>query len=105
MLKGKELFCTDSNAEQITAIFEVFGTPNEESYPGVTSLPEYSPDFPAFEKQDLESVLGPANPKLIDLISKLLEVNPARRITARDALRHPYFDDISPTIVERFNPN
>lgn len=32
----------------------------------------------------------------MDLLSRLLDYVPSRRITARAALQHPYFDDIRP---------
>lgn len=35
-----------------------------------------------------------AEPKAIDLLSKLLVFNPNHRITAKEALRHPYFDRV-----------
>ena len=33
------------------------------------------------------------NEKLINLIEKLLSLDPVKRITARDAINHKYFDD------------
>jgi serine/threonine protein kinase len=29
----------------------------------------------------------------IDLVMKMIALNPCKRITARQALKHPYFDD------------
>lgn len=32
----------------------------------------------------------------INLLKRLLELNPGKRITAQEALMHPYFDDVRP---------
>ncbi|EPT31799.1 CMGC kinase, CDK family [Toxoplasma gondii ME49] len=63
----------------------------------------WSEALPAFEGEErpLERILlengrvdALADPHLLDLASKLLEVMPDKRITAKEALRHPFFDDI-----------
>ena len=36
-------------------------------------------------------VLGQADPKGLDLLKKLLVLNPDKRLTTAEALRHPYF--------------
>eukprot|EP00916_Digyalum_oweni_P002796 GHVL01005198.1.p2 GENE.GHVL01005198.1~~GHVL01005198.1.p2 ORF type:complete len:102 (-),score=13.48 GHVL01005198.1:2518-2823(-) len=35
-----------------------------------------------------------ANPKVLDLVSKMLTFNPNVRITAEEAIEHPYFDEV-----------
>jgi cyclin-dependent kinase len=45
MLTGKPLFQGDSEIDQIFKIFSVLGTPDENSWPGVTALPDYKPTF------------------------------------------------------------
>lgn len=36
----------DSEIDQLFRIFRVFGTPNEELWPGVSDLRDYNPNFP-----------------------------------------------------------
>ena len=43
MLTGKPLFQGECEIEMIFKIFELFGTPTEEYWPGVTYLPYYKP--------------------------------------------------------------
>jgi len=33
------------------------------------------------------------------LLQQMLRYDPSKRITAADAMKHPYFDDLSPAIV------
>ena len=44
---------------------------------------------------DVRSVYPGANPLALDLISKLLDFNPSTRMTADEALRHPYIQVIT----------
>lgn len=69
-------------------------TPTEEIWPGVTSLPDYKPTFPNWTKDSLNSQLKNMDDKGIDLLRKMLVYDPKKRINARDALKHPYFDDV-----------
>lgn len=46
----KILFCGDSEIDQIFKIFKLFGTPKEETWPGVTKLKEFKPTFPKWNR-------------------------------------------------------
>ena len=41
MYNREPLFLGDSEIDQLRKIFMILGTPNEDSWPGVTSLPDY----------------------------------------------------------------
>jgi cyclin-dependent kinase 8/11 len=108
---GKGLF--DDNFGDIGlagSIFRILGTPTEESWPvshphrihkpeadvkqEFESLPdagkiEFIPTIP----QSLTSILPTMNDQLLDLTSRLLQLSPSRRISARKALEHAYFDN------------
>ncbi|BHF75252.1 Cyclin-dependent kinase 2 [Sparganum proliferum] len=45
---GNVLFAGDSEIDQLFLIFRKFGTPNEETWPGVSTFPDYCPEFPQF---------------------------------------------------------
>ena len=94
MVNQKPLFPGDSEIDEIFKIFQIRGTPDEESYPGVTSLPDFKEIFPKWRKQDLQTLVPTLCPAGIDLLEKLLEYNPDRRISAKYALNHPYFDEL-----------
>lgn len=65
------------------------GTPEEHTWLGITSLPFYSVRFPKFKGKRMPHSIT------TDLLHKMLELDPKRRITAIEALKHPYFDSIS----------
>lgn len=43
--------------EQIFAIFQVMGTPTNQSWPGISTLPDYKPTFPKWQKKSLKNIL------------------------------------------------
>ncbi|CAO3617950.1 unnamed protein product [Cunninghamella echinulata] len=94
MVSGSPLFPGSSVSDQLQCIFKVLGTPTEENWPNVSQVPEYKRDFEIFAPIPLESILPKLDALGIDLLKKLIEYPPEKRITASDALQHPYFDEL-----------
>ncbi|KAI9136131.1 protein serine/threonine kinase [Paraphysoderma sedebokerense] len=91
MASGHALFPGSSVREQLHLIFKLLGTPNESTWYRVSELPDYKPDFPVFERQDLKTKVPKLDDLGVDLLSRLLEYQPEKRISAEAALQHPYF--------------
>ncbi|KAH0793809.1 CMGC family protein kinase [Histomonas meleagridis] len=95
MILRKPLFIGDNDTEILHKIFDIIGTPNEETMLMFKQLPRYK-DKP----QDLANILHGADAQILDLISKMLQIDPSKRITAKDALSHPYFNDLQQKIKD-----
>jgi len=89
--KGHALFPGDSEIDQIFKIFRILGTPNEETWPGVRSLPDYKPTFPQWSGAELSTQVPILDPAGADLIKNMLAYDTAKRISAKRTLIHPYF--------------
>lgn len=96
MANQRPLFPGDSEIDELFKIFQVLGTPTEETFPGVTRLPDFNELFPKWRRQDLAEKVPALSPAGVDLLSQMLEYSPMRRISAKQALMHEYFDDIRP---------
>jgi len=88
------LFPGDSEIDELFRIFRTLGTPTEVTWPGVSSLPEYKPQFPQFEAQSLHKLIN-LDPIGLDLLSQMLQYQPSKRISAKKALDHPFFNDLA----------
>lgn len=76
-------------------LYRTLGTPTEDCWPGVSTLPDYKANFPDWRTENLKSsVTQLNNADGLDLLERMLVYNPASRITAKAALLHPYFDDL-----------
>jgi len=104
MVTGAPLFPGDSDIDQLNRVFRVTGTPDENAWPGLQALPEYRPSLPVFQKRSIRTVLGTDDPLLEDLVERLLQNNPARRISAMQALSHPYFASVPTKLIEMCAP-
>ncbi|KAI0511996.1 hypothetical protein KFK09_012630 [Dendrobium nobile] len=93
MARRQPLFAGDSELQQLLHIFRFLGTPNEDTWPGVSSLRDWH-DYPQWKPQSMALALPMLESDGIDLLSKMLEYNPSNRISAKDAMEHPYFDSL-----------
>jgi cyclin-dependent kinase len=77
-------------------IFKVRGTPNAADWPTMKDLPLYKPDYPVYAPVPLAKLVPGLDDKGLglDLLEKMLKCNPAERITAKDAMLHPYLKDV-----------
>lgn len=96
LARGKVLFRGDSEIGQLFEIFQTLGTPMdmEGSWPGVSRLPDYRDVFPKWPGKQLGQVMPQLDAMGADLLARMLRYNPSERISAKDALKHPWFNDV-----------
>lgn len=87
------LFPGDSELQQLLHIFRLLGTPTEESWPGVNKLRDWH-EYPQWLAQNLSRAVPDMGPDALDLLSRMLMFDPAKRVSAKAALHHPFFDDL-----------
>lgn len=99
LAKGKVLFRGDSEIGELFEIFQVLGTPNDmTNWPGVSKLPDFKDVFPKFPGKKMSEVVPQLDADGADLLMLMLRYNPAERISAKEAMRHPWFNDIRATM-------
>jgi cyclin-dependent kinase 12/13 len=99
LLVGRAIFPGRNEIDQLELIFKLCGTPNEHNWPDVDKLPWWHMFKPSKEgKRCLAETLlkmTPGNPAVtkeaLDLLDRLLTLDPRKRITAADALDAEYF--------------
>ncbi|GAA5965110.1 hypothetical protein JCM8115_006665 [Rhodotorula mucilaginosa] len=91
MASGLPLVPGDSEIDQIFKIFRLMGTPTVQSWPGLAQMPDNKQSFPKWQPADLRKLLPEMDERGLHLLNSMLQIDPERRISAKSALRHPYF--------------
>ncbi|RQM26420.1 hypothetical protein B5M09_006008 [Aphanomyces astaci] len=101
MAQGKPLFTGISEIDQLFQIFSKLATPTAATWPSFTTLPNYRFEFPNWTSRPWSRLFPTLSDLGLDLLSKLLTYDPDERISAENALRHPYFAGFQtfPTLV------
>ena len=98
MMCRRPLFPGDSEIDQLFKIFQALGTPDAQRWLGVTDLPDYKDTFPRWPARPIRETVvahgGVWSEAALDLLGRLLTYDPSARITARQALQHPYFAEL-----------
>lgn len=92
MFKQKPILTGDSDLNQAKIIFDLVGSPTDETMPGWRDLPGCDGVI-EFEQtpSTLNRVFRELSPVALSLLSELLKLDWRKRINAIDALKHPYF--------------
>ncbi|KAK5078646.1 Cyclin-dependent kinase catalytic subunit [Lithohypha guttulata] len=91
MCTRKPLFPGDSEIDEIFKIFKLLGTPDENTWPGVTSFPDFKATFPKWRRESTQKFAPTLDEAGLDLLDQLLEYDPSRRLSAKQACLHDYF--------------
>ena len=84
----------DSEIDQIFKIFRVLGSPHLNNWPDALKLADFKETFPKFKGTPLVEHTKNLSEIELDLLKGLVALDPAKRISAKMALLHPYFDSM-----------
>ncbi len=105
IITGRPLFAGSTIRDQLAAIQRVLGAPDTASWSHYGDLPEVVAAAEAGEPlwasapeavvrgRGLAAVVPGLSPAGLDLLSRMLQYAPERRISAAEALEHPYFSE------------
>lgn len=90
MIRGRPLFAARRKGEkpQLEEVFSVIGTPTSDQWPSESSITV--DQFAQFKAKPWLQLLPEACEHAQNLLSKMLKFQASERISAEDALRHPY---------------
>jgi len=109
LMLGSPLFPGESGIDQLVEIIKVLGTPTrdqirtmnpnymEHKFPQIKPHPfsKVSRLRPSFvSAANMHQVFRKADPAAINLIERLLEYTPTQRLSAIEAMVHPFFDEL-----------
>ena len=90
------LFPGDDEIDEVNKINYILGSPSDELYQKFVKNSAHRDQF-CFEHQKgvgLSKYISHINPKIVDLINKMLAYDPDKRLTAKQCLNHECFRDL-----------
>jgi serine/threonine protein kinase len=83
-------------SDQLNVIFEVIGTPSEEDMEFITDKNGilYLKSIKPKPKKNLKQKFPGSSDDALDVLDKMLQFNPRKRITVNLALEHPFFAEV-----------
>lgn len=94
LFNRKPLFPGQNETDQLSRIFGTLGTPSEEEWP--EESPVLRSNFAVSRPRSFLEILPEIGSDAKDLLEKMLTFDPRKRITASQALAHPYFSEYGP---------
>ena len=92
-IKGRPLFAGESGIDQLVEIVKLLGTPSRKQMNSMNSFFE-GYKFPHIKVKTWEQFFEGTDALTIEFLKRLICYAPQERITAIEALTHPWFDEI-----------
>eukprot|EP00043_Microstomoeca_roanoka_P003969 m.46800 g.46800 ORF g.46800 m.46800 type:complete len:358 (-) comp12279_c0_seq2:103-1176(-) len=100
MICGRPLFPGQEDTEQLHLIFQLLGSPDNDVWPDAARMPQYTPEKVGdFKRQSLAPYLPRLSRVGVDLLNQLLHLDPIKRASAEEAMRHPYFKTLGSKVL------
>lgn len=110
LLLGKPVFPGTSTLNQLDRVMEITGRPSQEDIEAINSplAQTMLESLPPTKAKKLRDVFPTASDEALDLLKNLMHFNPGKRLTAEQALKHPYVaqfhnPDDEPICTKRIN--
>lgn len=84
MINKRQFFTGDCNIDQLYKIFQICGTSNEKTWPGVTTLPNWKTTFPQWKSQNLKNFIQGG--KYLDILEACFTMDPSKRADTQQLL-------------------
>ncbi|CAI5755505.1 unnamed protein product [Candida verbasci] len=94
LLGSKPIFRGKDYVDQLNQILMILGTPPEETLTKIGSqrAQNYVRSLPFMQKINYSEIFPSANPLALDLLERMLTLDPYKRISVEDALNHKYLE-------------
>lgn len=93
LILKKPLFPGTSEIDQLSKIFGIRGNPTDNNWPEVKKLPFYF-EFEGCYEIPMKKILHPASENVVELVEKMLALNPNHRPSAKYLLELPVFQNL-----------
>ena len=102
LLTKRFLFPGENYIAQIKLIIETLGSPSEEDQAFIPegAAKNFVKQLQGFPKKPIGSIVNYGYPLALDLLQKMIEFNPDKRISVEDAINHPYLKTIKEGIED-----
>ena len=94
IISGRILFPGQHYIEQVNLIIGLRGTPDEDTKKQISNeyALKYIDSLPVKPKVPLQELFPGAPAEALDLLDRMLDMNPGRRVTVEEALNHPFLE-------------